>query len=123
MESVKGIREKSKGIVVMVNVDGTYLLPEIMDKLRKGGITIKAVNLKKPSMDDVFVHYTGREIRDTGAEKAVHLKGRRALIDAYRISHYLLAGHAKICPVPNPPVCLACPACSVASLLWSCNVK
>jgi ABC-2 type transport system ATP-binding protein len=74
MESVKGTREKSKGIVVMVNVDGTYLLPEIMDKLRRSEITIKAVNLKKPSMDDVFVHYTGREIRDTGTEKAVPLK-------------------------------------------------
>ncbi len=74
MESVKGTREKSKGIVVMVNVDGTYLLPEIMDKLRRSGITIKVVNLKKPSMDDVFVHYTGREIRDTGAEKAAPLR-------------------------------------------------
>lgn len=67
--SVKGITEKTKGIVVMVNVDGTYLLPEIIDKLRSRGITIKAVNLKKPSMDDVFVHYTGRELRDTGTEK------------------------------------------------------
>ena len=53
----------------MVNVDGTYLLPEVMDRLRNGGIKIKAVNLKKPSMDDVFVHYTGRELRDNGAEK------------------------------------------------------
>jgi ABC-2 type transport system ATP-binding protein len=32
--SVKGIKEKKKGIVVIVNVDGTYLLPEIVDKLR-----------------------------------------------------------------------------------------
>lgn len=74
MESVKGTREKSKGIIIMVNVDGTYLLPEIMDKLRRSGITIKAVNLKKPSMDDVFVHYTGREIRDSGAEKAAPIR-------------------------------------------------
>ncbi|MGB9929889.1 MAG: DUF4162 domain-containing protein, partial [Methanosarcina sp.] len=70
IESVKGTREKSKGIVIMVNVDGTYLLPEIMDKLRSGGIKIKAVNLKKPSMDDVFVHYTGRELRDRGEKGA-----------------------------------------------------
>ena len=27
------------------------------------------VNLKKPSMDDVFVHYTGKEIRDEAAGK------------------------------------------------------
>jgi len=77
LESVKGVREKTKGIIVMVNVDGTYLLPEIMDKLRNRGIRIKAVNLKKPSMDDVFVHYTGRELRDTGAEKSLLRPGRR----------------------------------------------
>jgi ABC-2 type transport system ATP-binding protein len=73
-DNVKGTREKSKGMIVMVNADGTYLLPGIMDKLRKGGISIKAVNLKKPSMDDVFVHYTGRELRDTGAEKIAPLR-------------------------------------------------
>jgi len=80
LDSVKGIREKAKGIVVMVNTDGTYLLPEIMDRLRSGGIRIRAVNLKKPSMDDVFVHYTGRELRDSGSEKvsvAVLRAGRR----------------------------------------------
>ncbi|HII78959.1 MAG TPA: DUF4162 domain-containing protein, partial [Methanosarcina sp.] len=80
LDSVKGIREKAKGIVVLVNTDGTYLLPEIMDRLRIGGIKIKAVNLKKPSMDDVFVHYTGRELRDSGAEKGsvvVQRAGRR----------------------------------------------
>ena len=50
-----------------------------MDKLRDGGIKIRAVNLKKPSMDDVFVHYTGRELRDaTGTEKtAVKRSGGR----------------------------------------------
>lgn len=74
LDNVKGIREKTKGIVVMVNVDGTYLLPEIIEKLRNGGIWIRAVNLKKPSMDDVFVHYTGKELRDTGAEKIMTLR-------------------------------------------------
>ncbi|WP_255335007.1 ATP-binding cassette domain-containing protein [Methanosarcina sp. KYL-1] len=69
LDSVKGITEKSKGIVVMINVDGTRLLPKVMELLAAGGISIKTVNLKKPSMDDVFVHYTGREFRDGGAEK------------------------------------------------------
>ncbi len=67
--SVKGIKEKKKGIVVIVNVDGTYLLPEIVDKLRTGGIAIKAVNLTKPSIDDAFIRHTGRELRDVETEK------------------------------------------------------
>lgn len=74
LDTVRGVRDKSKGIIVMVNVDGTHLLPEIMEKLQKRGIKIRVVNLKKPSMDDVFVHYTGRELRDTGTEKTVVVK-------------------------------------------------
>ena len=61
---VKNIEQKSKGILVMINDDGTKVLPVIMDRLRDADITISTVNLKKPSMDDVFIHYTGKEIRD-----------------------------------------------------------
>jgi ABC-2 type transport system ATP-binding protein len=32
------------------------------------GIAISTVNLKKPSMDDVFVRYTGKELRDDSPE-------------------------------------------------------
>jgi len=64
LSSVKDITAKANGILVMINDDGTKVLPVIMDALRNAGITITTVNLKKPSMDDVFLHYTGREIRD-----------------------------------------------------------
>ena len=71
LDSVIGTKEKTKGIVVMVNEDGTYVLPKIIEQLRIGGIAIKAVNLKKPSMDDVFVHYTGKELRDAETERVM----------------------------------------------------
>lgn len=61
---VKEMTHKSKGILIMVNDDGTKVLPVIMDRLRDADITISTVNLKKPSMDDVFIYYTGKEIRD-----------------------------------------------------------
>jgi ABC-2 type transport system ATP-binding protein len=54
----------------MVNEDGTKVLPGIIDTLRNSAIEITTINLKKPSMDDVFVFYTGREIRDEGAAPA-----------------------------------------------------
>jgi len=80
LDSVKEITEKPKGIVLMISEDGTHLLPKIMEMLTGKGIAIKTVNLKKPSMDDVFVHYTGRELRDGGAEKmssAIIRSGKR----------------------------------------------
>jgi len=80
MDSVTDIRGKGRGLLIMVNTDGTRLLPRIMETLGRSGISLDTVNLKKPSMDDVFVHYTGRELRDEGAEKpslAVARAGRR----------------------------------------------
>jgi ABC-2 type transport system ATP-binding protein len=70
MAEVKGIQEKSKGIVAMLSGDGTKLLPKIMENLSARGVRISVVNLKKPSMDDVFLHFTGRELRDEGLEKS-----------------------------------------------------
>src|SRR5690606_12714451 len=69
MEMVKHITQKPAGIVAMLNGDGTKRLPMIIEALWREGIRVSTVNLKKPSMDDVFVHYTGRELRDEGAEK------------------------------------------------------
>ena len=70
LPAVTSARVKSKGFSLMVSEDGTKVLPGIIDTLRKGGIEITTINLKKPSMDDVFVHYTGKELRDEGAAPA-----------------------------------------------------
>jgi len=69
MAEVREIQEKSRGIVAMLSGDGTKLLPKIMENLSARGIRISVVNLKKPSMDDVFLHFTGRELRDERSEK------------------------------------------------------
>lgn len=64
LPSVKDITTKTRGFLVSVHEDGTKVLPIIMERLHEAGISIDTVNLKKPSMDDVFVYYTGKEIRD-----------------------------------------------------------
>jgi len=80
MDQVKELNEKSRGIVAMLNGDGTKILPQIIENLAGRRIRVNVANLKKPSMDDVFLHFTGRELRDEGAEKtssAVIRAGRR----------------------------------------------
>jgi len=69
LESIRNVSPKGKGIVATTSEDGTKILPGILDKVRIAGITVLTVNLKKPSMDDVFVFYTGRELRDEPVEK------------------------------------------------------
>jgi ABC-2 type transport system ATP-binding protein len=73
---VRDVRKKRNGVVFTVTEDGTRLLPVVMDTIREQGIAITAVNLKKPSMDDVFVHYTGRDMRDEGAQRWGAGRGR-----------------------------------------------
>jgi ABC-2 type transport system ATP-binding protein len=76
LPSVRDVKSKTKGFVLMVNDDGTKVLPVIIDALRSRGIELFTINLKKPSMDDVFVFYTGKEFRDEPEGKPVFLTMR-----------------------------------------------
>jgi len=70
------VKIKTKGFVLMVTEDGTKVLPIVIDTLRNAGIDSSTINLKKPSMDDVFVFYTGKELRDDPTGKTAVLTMR-----------------------------------------------
>jgi ABC-2 type transport system ATP-binding protein len=76
LPSVRDVKTKTKGFVLMVNEDGTKVLPIVIDTLRNAGIETSTINLKKPSMDDVFVFYTGKDLRDEPTGKAGFLTMR-----------------------------------------------
>lgn len=76
LNSVQDVKAASQGIVVTINADGTHVLPQMMNMLKDKGIELSSVNLKKPTLDDVFVHYTGRDIRNGGAEKLRRIQPR-----------------------------------------------
>ncbi|GBE18603.1 daunorubicin/doxorubicin resistance ATP-binding protein DrrA [archaeon BMS3Abin16] len=42
-------------------------IPLIIETSRRAGIEISSVNMRKPTLEDVFLHYTGRTIRGEGA--------------------------------------------------------
>jgi ABC-2 type transport system ATP-binding protein len=64
MKEVKNVKSSSKGLVISLNVEGSRFLPILIDRIKKSKIEIKSINLKKPTLDDVFVHFTGRDLRD-----------------------------------------------------------
>jgi ABC-2 type transport system ATP-binding protein len=77
LKVVKAAKATTKGLTITITADGTHCLPILIGKLKSMGIDIKGVNLKEPSLDDVFVHYTGRDIREGGAEKFSKVVTRR----------------------------------------------
>ena len=42
-------------------------IPKIIDIATKNGIEVKSVSMHKPTLDDVFLHYTGKTIREEEA--------------------------------------------------------
>ena len=39
-------------------------IPEIITTAQKIGVVVRSVNLHKPSLEDVFLHFTGKTIRE-----------------------------------------------------------
>lgn len=76
LDIVKDVQAAPEGLALTINSDGTHILPVIMSRLRDKDIEITEVNLKKPTLDDVFVYYTGREIRKQAAEKLHRIQPR-----------------------------------------------
>lgn len=43
-------------------------IPGIIKKANSCGVEVDSVNIHKPTLEDVFLHYTGRKIREEGAD-------------------------------------------------------
>ena len=56
---------------------GEEKIPKILRVLEKKRIAIESVNLRKPSLDDVFIHYTGKTIREKEADPKAAMRMRR----------------------------------------------
>jgi ABC-2 type transport system ATP-binding protein len=73
LEKLKGINEVTEIVHVKPNHLRIYLnqaekiIPKIMGFFAKRGLSISSINMKEPSLDDVFLHYTGLTIEE--AEK------------------------------------------------------
>jgi ABC-2 type transport system ATP-binding protein len=69
MEEITDVRSSSKGLVVSLKGEGSRFMPKLVERIKNEGIEIESVNLKKPTLDDVFVHFTGRGIREENQDK------------------------------------------------------
>ncbi len=43
---------------------GERRIPQLIQTAQAAGVAVRCVHLRKPSLEDVFLHYTGRTIRD-----------------------------------------------------------
>lgn len=58
------------GDEVKMTVDNAHtILSHVVDIASKNGIIIESISLQEPQLDDVFLHYTGRALREGGGKE------------------------------------------------------
>ncbi len=50
------------------------MIPRIMDIAHKEGVFVQSVGLHKPTLEDVFLHFTGRTIREQETGKKEYMQ-------------------------------------------------
>ncbi len=58
-----GVNERD-GVVHISSHDGPSTVAALMDLARARGVTVRRVSVQSTTLDDVFLHYTGSELRD-----------------------------------------------------------
>lgn len=73
---VTGTKPTDGELAVYVN-DGASAIPSIMHLLSGQGIEVKTITMSRPSLDDVFLKYTGRTIRAQEGTRTTFAQLRR----------------------------------------------
>jgi len=81
-EKIKGLEEVKKVHVINSTIfitvkNAESFAPKILEFVKGNGGVVKAISIRKPSLGDVFLHYTGREIREEKAERPEMERFRR----------------------------------------------
>lgn len=62
-DCVKGIKKQGQAYIVKAE-KGELAAPLIIEKLRKSGFTVTSLQLSKPTLNEVYLDYTGKAFRD-----------------------------------------------------------
>jgi ABC-2 type transport system ATP-binding protein len=79
IEFIKKINEEDLKLILFTS-NGTEVIPKIFQISSDLGIKITTISLTQPTLDDVFISYTGHEIRDDKSKfnrKIEHAKMKR----------------------------------------------
>jgi ABC-2 type transport system ATP-binding protein len=68
VENVKEVKSENGAYLIKAEA-GEVTTPLIIEALRKKGYTVAKLSLTEPTLNEVYLEYTGRAIRDTEESK------------------------------------------------------
>lgn len=85
IENVVNLKLLQNGIYqVIVTQNGDKIIPELFKKANELNVEIDSVRLKRPSLDDVYLHFTGKSIRESEESKEDVFRRKLAIRRARR---------------------------------------
>jgi ABC-2 type transport system ATP-binding protein len=64
LSGVTSIKHEGAGMYRILTSDGSRTTTELVEMAVHGGVAVKSLSVQNTTLDDVFVHYTGRQLRD-----------------------------------------------------------
>ena len=64
LAGVTSVESQSAGMYRLLSSNGSLTTTQLVEMTAGSGDTIKSLNVQNTTLDDVFVHYTGRQLRD-----------------------------------------------------------
>ena len=83
VENVKEVKREGRTYIIKA-VEGERTTPLVIDALRKRGYSITKLSLTKPTLNEVFLEYTGRSLRDEEVSREEVIAQRMILRRARR---------------------------------------
>jgi ABC-2 type transport system ATP-binding protein len=74
LDWVKSVKSHDR-LLSLTMEKGERRIPELITAAQKSGVSVACVQLRKPSLEDVFLHFTGRMIREEQASQGERLRG------------------------------------------------
>jgi ABC-2 type transport system ATP-binding protein len=64
LSGVTSVQHEGAGMYRILTGDGSRTTTELVETAVQAGVVVKSLSVQNTTLDDVFVHYTGRQLRD-----------------------------------------------------------
>ncbi len=64
LSAVTSVQNESAGMYRVLSSNGSKTTTELVETAVQAGVPLKSLSVQNTTLDDVFVHYTGRQLRD-----------------------------------------------------------
>jgi ABC-2 type transport system ATP-binding protein len=74
---INSVEVKDKRVIISAK-NGSKVLPEIVTVFEKFSVTMTSISIRSPSLEDVFIHLTGKKLDDPGNQETKPSRGGRS---------------------------------------------